>query len=63
MQVPVDALGERAADAFDLGDVVHRRGLHAAQAAEMLDQRLAALRADPTAMSTMTRAIGPRNVK
>src|SRR5688572_25756536 len=46
MQMLIDALGERAADAFHLGDVVDRRGLHAAQAAEMLDQRLAALRAD-----------------
>src|SRR5205085_690671 len=42
----VDALGERPADALDLGDIVDRRGLHAAQAAEMLDQRLAALGAD-----------------
>src|SRR5258706_15623723 len=42
----VDALGERAADAFHLRDVVYSRGLHAAQPAEMLDQRLAALRAD-----------------
>src|SRR5688572_28351201 len=46
MKVAVDALGERAADAFDLGDVVDRRGLYPAQAAEMLDQRLAALGAD-----------------
>src|ERR671915_2102187 len=46
MQMPVDALGERPADALDLGDVVDRRGLHAAQPAEMLDQRLAPLRAD-----------------
>src|ERR1051325_1790665 len=44
--MPVDALRERPADAFDLGDVVDRRRLHAAQAAEVLDQRLPALRAD-----------------
>src|ERR1051326_2614275 len=44
--MPVDALGERPADAADLGDVVDRRRLHAAQAAEMLEQRLPALRAD-----------------
>src|ERR671930_322517 len=43
----VDALGERTADAGHLGDVVNRRGLHAAQSAEMLDQRLPALGADP----------------
>src|SRR5437588_9909231 len=42
----VNPLGERPADALDLGDIVDRRGLHAAQAAEMLDQRLAALGAD-----------------
>ena len=35
VQVPVDALRERPADALDLGDVVDRRGLHAAQAAEV----------------------------
>src|SRR5688572_14483453 len=46
MKVAIDTLGERAADAFDLGDVVDRRSLHPAQAAEVLDQRLAALRAD-----------------
>src|SRR5687768_11538214 len=46
MQVAVDALGERPADALDLGDVVDGGGLDAAQAAEMLDQRLPALRAD-----------------
>src|SRR4051812_15251792 len=44
--MPIDALGERTADAFHLGDVVDRGRLHAAQAAEVLDQRLAALRAD-----------------
>src|ERR1051325_11548211 len=44
--MPVDALRERPADAFDLGDVVDRRRLYAAQAAEVLDQRLPALRAD-----------------
>src|SRR5919109_3269880 len=42
----IDALGERPADALDLGDVVDRRRLHATQAAEVLDQRLATLRAD-----------------
>ena len=36
VQVLVDALGERPADARDLGDVVDRRGLHAAQSAEVL---------------------------
>src|SRR3954464_13024116 len=41
--MPIDALGEWTADAFHLGDVVYRRRLHAAQAAEVLDQRLAAL--------------------
>src|SRR5437879_12568844 len=44
--MPVDALGERPADTLDLRDVVDGRRLHAAQAAEMLDQRLAALGAD-----------------
>src|SRR3954469_13033626 len=44
--MPIDALGEWTADAFDLGDVVDRRRLHAAQATEVLDQRLAALGAD-----------------
>src|SRR5947207_14841370 len=44
--MPIDALGERTADAFHLGDVVDRRRLYAAQAAEVLDQCLAALRAD-----------------
>src|SRR5947209_5445824 len=46
VQVPVDALGERAADPFHLGDVVDRRCLDAAQAAEMLEQGLPALGAD-----------------
>src|SRR6266481_3092218 len=46
VQMAIDALGERAADALHLGDVVDRRRLHAAQPAEMLDQRLAPLRAD-----------------
>ena len=47
MKVPVDALRKRSADPFDLCDVVDRGGLHAAQAAEVLDQRLPALGADP----------------
>src|SRR5712671_1142381 len=46
VQMLVDALRERTADPFHLRDLVDRRGLHAAQAAEMLDQRLAPLRAD-----------------
>src|SRR2546429_4438664 len=46
VQVPVDALGERAADAVHFGDVVDRRRLYAAQAAEVLEQRLPALGAD-----------------
>ena len=44
MQVPVDALGERPADAFDLRDVVHGGGLHAAETSEVLDQPFAAER-------------------
>src|SRR5688500_2744869 len=47
VQMPVDTLRERPADTGDLRDVVHRGGLHAAQAAEVLDERLAALGADP----------------
>src|ERR1051325_1492750 len=46
VQVAVDALRERTADALHLGDIVDRGGLHAPQSAEMLDQRLAALGAD-----------------
>src|SRR6185295_7451805 len=46
VKVLVDALGQRPADSRHLGDVVDRRGLHAAQSAERLDQRLAALGAD-----------------
>src|SRR5712671_6592546 len=46
VQMLVDALGERAADPPHFRDIVHRRGLHAAQSAKVLDQRLAALRAD-----------------
>src|SRR4051812_38907564 len=46
MEMPVDALRERPADAFHLRDIVDRRRLHAAQAAEMLDQRLASLGTD-----------------
>src|SRR5438270_13060790 len=42
----IDALGERPADALDLGDVVDRRRLDAAQTAEVLEQRLPPLRAD-----------------
>src|SRR5215210_3123059 len=46
VKVAVDALGERTADSGDLGDVVDRGGLHPAQAAEVLDQRLAPLGPD-----------------
>src|SRR5258708_3178870 len=42
----VNALGERAANPFHFRDVVYRRRLDAAQSAEVLDQRLAALGAD-----------------
>src|SRR5712664_2146489 len=46
VQMLVDALGERAADPLHFRDIVHRRGLNAAQSAKVLDQRLAPLRAD-----------------
>src|SRR3974390_948619 len=46
MQVPVDLLGERAAHALDLGELVDGRRLHALQAAEMREQFLPAPRAD-----------------
>src|SRR6187549_3739289 len=44
VQLLVDALGERAADALHLGQVVHARGQHALKAAEMLEQPLPAAR-------------------
>src|SRR5262249_55178180 len=47
MQFLVDALGERPADAFDLGDFVHTRSDQAAQAAEARQQPAAAFDADP----------------
>src|SRR4051812_32348999 len=40
MQVPVDAFSERAADSFDLCDLVDGCGFHAAQPAEMLQKGL-----------------------
>src|SRR4029079_10561366 len=47
VKMPIDALGQRPADAFHLRDVVPRGCLHAAQTAEVLDQRLATLGANP----------------
>src|SRR5437868_2978559 len=58
VQVLVDALGERPADSFDLGDVVQRRRLELAHSAKGGKQRLPALGAD--ARDLLQRRAGAR---